>query len=828
MHPTRTLGALSAALAAAVLFAGAPAGHAGPDDGKVVMTEAHVDAPKTYWEDGHFVLKNEAHMKAVPLDGTVNWIGRGYSTLSRPEQKFMFTVPDDPAFAPLSDHGRRWYAAPHIAGDHNTPIWAGFGADDKIPADTFRDGSFSLDVVGFSGPGRMEAFNAWDHSLNRLLSSHDPSYRSAYLTPGNHTHNVTAFTKPGRYVVDYRTTARGKDGRLIASKTSTLVWQVGGTRPADKATTPLEDRFAAAHSGKSNTPYTFTMKPHTGRDKPADDQLTDLVFDAGDAAAEGTVTFFLDGFHLAEVPVHGGRATWSEMIGSGTSKFQAVFVPAAGSTAPRWASSQLAYQFGQKSASTTSATGPDALPTPHSQDPAPAFDLKEYMPTKAVKWSVDVTPGKPDEDSDKPFVTRIKLSDPRYRANIDGGYYDAPDAKYSTCQVYGVTDEHGELTVSNDGDVCGGYYLKLKIAPHALVKAPGGSIDVTVPLPKDSLTLHRNGELHMSDAGATAAPTAAPTSAPTVTPTPSLTPAPAPSASTSASSSVLTAPVLLEHGHVDLKATFDGGRLGAVVGDDTLSHAKQSVDRSIGSVALAVPDSARRRRPTAGFMADPRFDFLGKKGGLVHMLPQVNDNVHVWPGWSTNALAGTGAGPATLKLEPAVLPAGGAYDVFTADSLTGSLDHLIDSRHGRVSMTIPEPTHAHASWAFSKPGAYLLKASYTSRVGGHEVSSRPECLTFLVGDEAIAAHRAGRTPSCPATTSPGPSASSPVAPGPSASSPVSPSAPSVTATHPTPVSSATHSSVPVSSVTAADRPMAPTSAQGATHGMRLALPRTGV
>ena len=182
MHPTRTLGALSAALAAAVLFAGAPAGHAGPDDGKVVTTEAHVDAPKTYWEDGHFVLKNEAHMTAVPLDGTVNWIGRGYSTLLRPEQKFMFTVPDDPAFAPLSDHGRRWYAAPHIAGDHNTPIWAGFGADDKIPADTFRDGSFSLDVVGFSGPGRMEAFNAWDHSLNRLLSSHDPSYRATTRT----------------------------------------------------------------------------------------------------------------------------------------------------------------------------------------------------------------------------------------------------------------------------------------------------------------------------------------------------------------------------------------------------------------------------------------------------------------------------------------------------------------------------------------------------------------------------------------------------------------------------------------------------------------------
>ncbi|WP_130864866.1 choice-of-anchor M domain-containing protein [Acidipropionibacterium timonense] len=784
----RTIGVLtSVATAAAMLVAASPASQAGPDDGKTVATEAHVDAPKTYWENGTFALKSEVRQHAIPLDGTVNWIGRGYSTLLRPEQKFMFTVPDDPVFAPLSDHGRRWYAGPHIAGDHNTPIWAGFGADDKIPTETFRDGSFSLDVVGFSGPGRMEAFNAWDHSLSRLLSSHDPSYRSSYLTPKNHTHNVTAFTKPGRYVVDYRTTARGKDGRLIASKTSTLVWQVGGTRPADKATTPLKDSFAAAPSGKPSTPYTFTMKPHTGREKPADDQLTDMVFDAGDKNVRGTVTFFIDGFHLAELPVVDGRATWSEMIGSGTSKFQAVFVPASGSSAPRWASSPLAYEFGPESASTTSATGEESLPTEHSQDPAPAFDLKEYSPASAVKWTVDVTPGKPDDDTDKPFVTRIKLSDPRYRANIDGGYYDKPDAKYSTCQVYGVTDEHGELKVSNDGDVCGGYYLKFKISPHALVKAPGGSVEVTVPLPKDSLTLHRSGELATGDA----------------TPKPTPTPTPKPD-------SVLTTPVLLERGHVDIKADLDHGTLRGLLGDDTLSHAKHSVDRSLGSVALAVPDSARKRRPSSGMLAEPRFGFLGRKGALVHMLPEVNDNVHVWPGWSTNALAGTGAGAATLRIAPAVIPAGGAYHVFSADSITGRLDHMVDSTSGKVDVAIPEPTHAHATWSFSKPGAYLLHVSWTTTLGGRTVSSRPECLTFLVGDAAIADHRAGRTPSCPAV--PGAS-TSPSAPAVTPSTPVaSPSTPAVTpsvpvATPSTPVVSPSAPAVsPTSPTTSAPAP----------------------
>ena len=71
-----------ATLVTAIMTIGAalsttPPTHAAPDDGKTVATLGHIDAPKTYWEGGTFVLKNEAHGKVYPLEQTVNWVGKG-------------------------------------------------------------------------------------------------------------------------------------------------------------------------------------------------------------------------------------------------------------------------------------------------------------------------------------------------------------------------------------------------------------------------------------------------------------------------------------------------------------------------------------------------------------------------------------------------------------------------------------------------------------------------------------------------------------------------------------------------------------------------------
>lgn len=68
----------AAVAATAAAFAAAPA-LAGPDDDRSVETQAHIDAPKVFWnkEAKTFVINSQAGGKTVPLDKTANWVGRG-------------------------------------------------------------------------------------------------------------------------------------------------------------------------------------------------------------------------------------------------------------------------------------------------------------------------------------------------------------------------------------------------------------------------------------------------------------------------------------------------------------------------------------------------------------------------------------------------------------------------------------------------------------------------------------------------------------------------------------------------------------------------------
>ncbi|MDK8252716.1 hypothetical protein QP834_17130, partial [Enterococcus faecalis] len=69
-----------AAIAGLVLAAGItqPA-MAGPDTGKTIMYNAHVDSPKVYWQGNNFTLNSDAGGQSTPIENTVNWLGRGYS-----------------------------------------------------------------------------------------------------------------------------------------------------------------------------------------------------------------------------------------------------------------------------------------------------------------------------------------------------------------------------------------------------------------------------------------------------------------------------------------------------------------------------------------------------------------------------------------------------------------------------------------------------------------------------------------------------------------------------------------------------------------------------
>lgn len=100
--PGKPLARLS--VAALIILTGlAPSitAHAGPDDGRIITTKGHVDAPKAYWENGTFVLKNESNpyktgADLYDLDKTVNWVGKGWDGRNGASQ-YTLTLPNSPS-----------------------------------------------------------------------------------------------------------------------------------------------------------------------------------------------------------------------------------------------------------------------------------------------------------------------------------------------------------------------------------------------------------------------------------------------------------------------------------------------------------------------------------------------------------------------------------------------------------------------------------------------------------------------------------------------------------------------------------------------------------
>ncbi|EEH63202.1 actinobacterial surface-anchored domain protein [Gleimia coleocanis DSM 15436] len=189
---------------------------------RIINQQGHVDSPKIFWDQQaqNFTLKAKGDT-LDPLHHTINYLDK---VVSRSTQEFYYTIPSDPRQAFLGKVGTQVFWAPNTVVPRSKQLWIGFGADTEIPIEAFRDQSFTLDLVGFSGPGRMDLFVSTldpafmlENPVTRLLSSHEPGLRSTWIKPGLHTHNHTTFSQPGRYEVTYRASARDKQGRLVAS-----------------------------------------------------------------------------------------------------------------------------------------------------------------------------------------------------------------------------------------------------------------------------------------------------------------------------------------------------------------------------------------------------------------------------------------------------------------------------------------------------------------------------------------------------------------------------------------------------------------------------------
>ena len=518
---------------------------AGPDDGKIVTTKGHVDAPKAYWDEqnGTFVLMNEANpyktgADTYELDKTVNWVGKGYSTRDGKSQ-YTMTLGESPSLAFLGEPGQTLYMAPHLTYGNQDPIWAGLGASTKVPTERFRDGVFATDILSVEGPGRMELFryNPDDAPADvyRMLSSSSTGWHSWLLDKGSHTHNTTTFTRPGRYVVTYRTVARSTDGRIISSKPSKLVWQVGGMQPVLGDGTPIAvptvDRYNAAPVGDLDTAkYALSVAPHRldadpAKNKDADDKLSDITFTAANKNLKGTLTLYNNGYFLTDLPVVNGTATWSEMLGSEGSQLQAVFTPdtsdANSAEASRWISHKLTYEPG-KAESVYSDDGNGSWPEEIPDQANTVLSTEQYTPT-SMDYDVTVTP------NGNGFSTvEVRFKDPKVRGFMRGGFYAQDDPVYPYLDLEGSVEDGVARFTFRDESFYKGTALRVKMLTHPDMNASASTTEVAAKYePGTKYTAH--GALAPDSAPIGDAPKPAP-----VDPAPSAEPTVAPSAEPSA------------------------------------------------------------------------------------------------------------------------------------------------------------------------------------------------------------------------------------------------------------------------------------------------------
>ena len=765
---------------------------AGPDDGKIVTTKGHVDAPKAYWDEqnGTFVLMNEANpyktgADTYELDKTVNWVGKGYSTRDGKSQ-YTMTLGDSPSLAFLGEPGQTLYMAPHLTSGNQDPIWAGLGASTKIPTDRFRDGVFVTDILSVEGPGRMELFryNPDDApaDIYRMLSSSSTGWHSWLLDKGSHTHNTTTFTRPGRYVVTYRTVARSTDGRIISSKPSKLVWQVGGMQPVlgdgTPTAVPTVDRYNAAPVGDLDAAkYVLSVAPHRldadpAKNKDADDKLSDITFTAANKNLKGTLTLYNNGYFLTDLPVVNGTATWSEMLGSEGSQLQAVFTPDTSdensAEASRWISHKLAYEPG-RAESVYSDDGNGSWPEEIPDEANTVLSTGQYTPT-SMDYDVTVTP------NGNGFSTvEVRFKDPKVRGFLRGGFYAQDDPVYPYLDLEGSVEDGVARFTFRDESFYKGTALRVKMLTHPDMNASASTTEVAAnyepgtkytahgALAPDSAPIGDTSKPAPVDPAPSTEPTVAPTEAPSAEPSnvPSVSPsevptvpavptasaepsAPAPTPSAEPSTpgtpgnqcvpGKIDGRTKISHGHLDIQATLKDRQLSVGLRDDSGIIDADSTMRPLDSVVWTVSENARRVRTER--MADEKLNFMGPVGTAFYGLPQTQQSGLPWPGYNTQDIDYSQLrGPVRLHVVPKVMPEGARFGMFT-ESLNGA-DVLLDSTTGKTTIDIDYATHAHANWVFSEPGQYMFDVHYSATLAdGTEVNSPVQQLAVAVGKKA--------------------------------------------------------------------------------------------
>lgn len=180
----------------------------------------------------------------------------------------------------------------------------------------------------------------------------------------------------------------------------------------------------------------------------------------------------------------------------------------------------------------------------------------------------------------------------------------------------------------------------------------------------------------------------------------------------------------IDHGHVDaFNVTAEGGKLRLDLKEDVTG---QHVRRSPESVVLKVKQQAYTEKVKS-------VKGVGEAG---YYLPITQDPNLLWPGWDTQALAGTPFSSVNIVFEQVSGP-GNVY-LFSTSGF-GEVQSLLNNGSTRLTsgaaIQQARPAHTHANWVFSQPGTYKMRVYAQGKDSNGNVNkSNTATYTWSVGD----------------------------------------------------------------------------------------------
>lgn len=224
-------------------------------------------------------------------------------------------------------------------------------------------------------------------------------------------------------------------------------------------------------------------------------------------------------------------------------------------------------------------------------------------------------------------------------------------------------------------------------------------------------------------------------------------PAPVPSASVTvnAGEAVVSERKVLADGHVDIGPRLRDGSFKVLLRDDTV---RPAVWRDLADVVLHVKEQAKLTVP-----ADPAYGFLGAAGTQIWVLPQVQQQGVLWPGWNTSDpdVAGALERDLTFTLHGVTGP--GKFVLFVNGEF-GAPQTLFDSSRPVPQQTGVElATHVHGNWSFTAPGGYVLDLEMSGRNRSGQAVSDRRSLRVYAGSGDPASAFALAAPVAPASAS---------------------------------------------------------------------------